>query len=163
MLAGAAGEWLGENAFRLMPDDPAHVAPAAAEVLVGRLTTLQYTWAHPEDGPQQGSLGLGLGLGLGVEGTGAQIGVLALWADSWHQHPQARVLDGRAVGDVVTVGYDYVAEEWRWEIVLTAAPDRLLVRMDNVELTTGERYAAMTANLTRRGWDVSAGSPRTSS
>ncbi|WP_432513581.1 hypothetical protein [Kineococcus sp. SYSU DK001] len=142
-LAGAwAGAWAGENAFRLLPADAPHTAPATAVVQVaGAMTTVGYAWAHPEDGDQAGLLTLGPGDGEGS--------VVALWGDSWHQAPQARVLLGTSGGSSVTVGYDYVEGQWRWEVTLRAAGDGLELRMDNVPLATGEGHTAMLASLRR--------------
>ncbi|MEW1955975.1 hypothetical protein [Kineococcus sp. NPDC059986] len=150
--AEPTGAWTGENAFRLLPEDPPHAASATAAVQVsGTMTTVGYTWEHPADGPQVGLLTLGPGP-ADEAATGAP--VVALWGDSWHQAPEARVLTGRVVDDgsgrrEVTVGYEYAEREWRWEVVLTTAPDTLELRMDNVPLTDGERYAAMTATFAR--------------
>lgn len=126
-LADHAGSWAGTGEFRLMPTDPFRGAPATAEVshvAGGYLTTIAYTWVHPDDGPQHGFLALG-------SGEGAP-GAVALWSDSWHQKPEARVLTGSFDGPVATLSYVY-AGDWGWVIVVDAgAPDVLTLRMDNV-------------------------------
>jgi hypothetical protein len=117
----------------------------------GCLATFGYTWTHPQDGAQDGLLVFGLG--------GSENSIVALWADSWHQHPQAQLCEG-AVGEsgVISVGCDY-GGGWRWEIILDATEaDVLSVRMDNVippdaateEIAAGP-YAAMLMRLRRVG------------
>lgn len=145
-LAGRAGTWTGQNAFRLLPADAPHTAPATAVVQVaGAVTTLAYAWSHPDDGDQTGILTVGPGDGEGS--------VVALWGDSWHQAPPVRVLLGTSTGSSggpsVTAGYDYVEGQWRWEVTLSAAGDGLELRMDNVSLTGDEGHTAMAASLHR--------------
>lgn len=128
-----------------MPTDPPRTAPATATVATaagGHLTTVTYTWTHPADGPQDGLLVLGADEG----GTAA-----AFWGDSWHQHPGPRTLSGPVTGGVWSVGYDYVPDEWRWQVVVdTSRVDVLRFRMDNVPLAGGEPpYAAMDAVFQR--------------
>ena len=138
-----AGTWTGENAFRLRPGDAPHRAPASAVVQVsGAMTTVAYTWEHPDDGPQAGLLALGPA--CAVPGT-----VVALWGDSWHQAPEARVLSGHVQDGVAVLAYDYAPGEWRWEVALVADSEALALRMDNVPLGDGERHSAMTATFTR--------------
>ncbi|GAB3459620.1 hypothetical protein AB1207_08510 [Kineococcus endophyticus] len=144
--ADRAGTWTGENAFRLLADDAPHPAPATAVVQVsGAMTTVAYTWEHPDDGPQAGLLALGP-----ADGTPDAGPVVALWGDSWHQAPEARVLTGRVHEDgTVVVAYDYAEGRWRWEVALASDADALALRMDNVPLADGERHTAMTATFTR--------------
>lgn len=149
-LIERAGAWRGTNGFRLMPDDPVHEAPATVVVTAragGHLVSVAYSWAHPDDGPQEGYLVVG---SAGDDGA-----VTALWADSWHQHPDAAVLAGSVDGAVLRVGYEY-APGWRWEIVLDPTdPDSLLLRMDNVvpaDAAAGQvasTYSAMRMDLGR--------------
>ena len=84
-LAQHVGIWTGTNRFRLMPDDPPAEADATAQLSLGaggNLAVLAYTWTHPDDGAQDGVLVLGPDESPG--------GVVALWADSWHQQPAAK-------------------------------------------------------------------------
>lgn len=145
------GVWVGTNGFRLMPSDPLHDAPMSASIsraANGELAQIAYTWAHPEDGDQDGLLVLGRG-----EAPNA---VTAFWGDSWHQSPGPRTLEGTLEGGVVTVDANY-GGDWRWEIVVDAAtPDRLTLTMNNViprSAATGGKaagpYAAMNAVLRR--------------
>ncbi|PRY18517.1 hypothetical protein [Kineococcus rhizosphaerae] len=142
-FADRAGTWAGQNSFRLLATDEPRPAPASAVLGVqGPLTTLAYAWEHPTDGDQAGSLTVGPGPDDGS--------AVALWGDSWHQAPEAKVLTGHRDGASVTVGYDYAPGQWRWEITLTATDDGLELRMDNVPLEGDEeRYAAMAARLHR--------------
>lgn len=145
------GAWAGSNAFRLMPTDAPHDAPMNAAITRaagGHVTQVAYSWTHPEDGEQEGLLVLGRGDG--------PTSVTAFWADSWHQSPQPRVLDGTSEDGVVTVGYAY-SGEWRWEIVVdVSAADQVVLTMNNVipesaatpEIAAGP-YAAMHAVLAR--------------
>jgi len=145
------GTWAGTNAFRLMPDDPASEAPMTARVARaagGGLTQIAYTWAHPEDGRQDGLLVLGAGEDPST--------AVAFWGDSWHQRPQPRILHGVVGGGVASVGYDY-AGDWRWEVVVdTTDPEALRLTMNNVvpvSAAEGDEeagpYAAMSAVLRR--------------
>jgi hypothetical protein len=124
----ASGSWEGTNGFRLMPGDPLSEFPAAATLSVaagGYLGTLDYTWTHPDDGAQHGLLAFGNGGGDNL--------IVALWADSWHQHPEAKVCEGSVdEPGVISVGLEY-GEGWRWQIILDASkPDVLVLQMDNV-------------------------------
>ncbi|NGO81931.1 hypothetical protein G6045_40770 [Streptomyces sp. YC504] len=149
ILSAAAGEWAGANGFRLMPEDPLDERPATATLALaagGHLTSLTYTWEHPEDGPQDGLL---------VIGGGEQAGILtAIWADSWHQKPAPMTLNGRLADDG-SVGLDArYAEDWGWHIDLVADGGGLRMRMDNVlppQYATPETasYPAMVMDLSR--------------
>ena len=126
-LVGHADSWAGSNAFRLMPTDEPHRAPASATVSVaagGLLAAVAYTWSHPQDGAQEGLL---------VVGTDEQPErAVALWGDSWHQSPASKSLSGTVDDGTVTVGYTY-GGDWEWRIVLDATdPESLGLRMDNV-------------------------------
>jgi hypothetical protein len=135
-----------------MPGDPLSEFPAAGTLSLGArgyLGTLGYTWTHPEDGAQDGLLAFGT--------AGSENAIVALWADSWHQHPEARVCEGNLdESGVISVGLEY-GDGWRWQIVLDASkPDVLLLRMDNVippEVATEEisagPYVVMSMELRR--------------
>ncbi|MET7965047.1 DUF1579 family protein [Micromonospora sp. NPDC005305] len=128
ILADFAGSWAGTNGFRLMPDDPLAESPAALTVTTaagGHLTSVAYSWTHPDDGPQDG---------LVVIGAGDQEGSLvAVWGDSWHQQPTPMSLTG---GPGTDATFELAAEYgggWAWRIVFDAAdPENLRMRMDNV-------------------------------
>ena len=148
----ASGSWEGSNAFRMMPTDPFSEFPATATLSVaagGCLGTLGYTWNHPEDGAQDGLLAFGT--------AGGGDAVVALWADSWHQHPEAKVCEGILdESGVISVGMEY-GDGWRWQIVLDATKsDALVLRMDNVippqvateEISAGP-YPVMSMELRR--------------
>ncbi|MGC4893347.1 hypothetical protein [Micromonospora sp. DT31] len=128
VLDEATGSWVGTSGFRLMPADPLAEAPAALTVgsaAGGHLTTVAYSWSHPDDGPQDGLL---------VVAAGDEPGSLvAWWGDSWHQQPTPMTLTGTAGGvPVVELSADY-GGGWRWRITLdTADPATLRLRMDNV-------------------------------
>jgi hypothetical protein len=146
-----SGLWQGSNGFRMMPADPFSESPASATLSLaagGCLGTLGYTWAHPEDGAQDGLLAFS---------TAGDDAVVALWADSWHQHPEAKVCEGTVDDNGgVSVGLEY-GDGWRWQIVLDATKsDVLLLRMDNVippEVATEEisagPYVVMSMELHR--------------
>ena len=145
-----AGAWAGSNQFRLMPTDPFQEAPATAQVSVaagGNLASIAYSWSHPQDGAQDGLL---------VVGGDDSGGVVALWGDSWHQSPEARVLLGAIKDGLIVAGCDY-GGDWRWTITVDTTVDgSLRIRMDNVipesaateEIGPGA-YAAMVAELRR--------------
>lgn len=103
----------GTCAFRLMPTDDLAAAPSTLSVdaAAGGAQLLTYTWLHPEDGEQAGSLLLGA--------PSADGGVTAAWTDTWHQRDLA-LLTGATRGPVTTIGYDY-APGWRWEVDLELA------------------------------------------
>lgn len=150
-LTGHTGLWVGTNRFRLMPDDQPVESLATAQLSVGAggsLAVLTYTWAHPEDGEQEGLLVLGLEAEPGA--------VVGLWGDTWHQKPAAAQMQGAIDVTSVTVSYTY-GEGWEWRITLTTdGPDVLRWRMDNVVPTSSAagsagilKYWAMDAELRR--------------
>ena len=152
VVGQASGSWEGSNAFRMMPTDPFSEFPASATLSVtagGYLGTLGYTWTHPEDGVQDGLLAFG--------NASRDNAIVALWADSWHQHPEARVCEGTVDEQgVISVGLEY-GDGWGWQIVLDATNrDVLALRMDNVippEVATEEisagPYLVMSMELRR--------------
>ena len=151
-LATHVGRWTGSNAFRLMPSDVPHVAAATADVstaAAGNLTAIAYTWAHPNDGAQDGLLVIGP--------DDDHDGAVAFWGDSWHQSPQATVLAGGFVDGCLVVSYSY-GGDWRWQIIIDATtPDSLGLRMENVvpeaaatDTVDPGAYAAMLADLRRQ-------------
>jgi hypothetical protein len=135
-----------------MPTDEPYAASATAEVSVaagGHLAVIAYTWSHREDGGQDGLLVIGPDEAPGK--------VAALWGDSWHQAPAARLLHGAIDGAVITVGASY-AEGWDWNISVDATDaGSLRLRMDNVVPASaaaaqgqqGGAYWAMDAELRR--------------
>ena len=154
ILSDWAGPWAGINGFRLMPTDPLAKFPATATVTLaagGHLTSVAYTWEHPDDGLQDGLL---------VIGSGGEDGALvAMWGDSWHQKPAPMSLSGgRGAGTAVQLEGDY-GGGWSWRIVFeTTDSDNLRMRMDNVipaEHATAEipagPYPAMIMDLHRAG------------
>ncbi|MCZ7439905.1 hypothetical protein O7598_26125 [Micromonospora sp. WMMC241] len=128
VLADVTGSWAGTNGFRMMPADPLVESPATLAVATaagGHLTTVAYSWAHPDDGPQDG---------LVVIAAGESPGSLAAWwGDSWHQQPTAMTLTGTAGGAATVELTGEYGGGWAWRIVFEAVePGRLLMRMDNV-------------------------------
>ena len=74
------GDGAGSYAFRLLPDDDFDEGASTVAVdaaASGRAVLVSYTWVHPVDGPQTGTLLLGV---PGEDGA-----VSAAWVDSWHQ------------------------------------------------------------------------------
>jgi hypothetical protein len=136
-----AGTRSGTNAFRLMPEDDGFEAPSSLDIrhtAGGRAVLLSYTWHHPEDGEQTGTLMLGTTGDDGVRTAG--------WVDSWHQ-PAVTLLAGT---DTV-LGYEY-APGWRWEVEVAPADGAVTMVMRNVvpdrDDEPGLRYAAMRASWT---------------
>lgn len=150
-LSQHVGPWVGTNQFRLMPTDPPYVAAVTAAVSTaagGNLTTISYTWSHPDDGPQDGLL---------VVGPNAEPpGAVAFWGDSWHQQPEPQVLRGGLEAGLLIVSYAY-GGDWRWQITVDATDaDVLALRMDNVvprsaatERVAAGAYPAMVTELRR--------------
>jgi hypothetical protein len=91
----------------------------------GHLTSVAYSWAHPDDGPQDGL--------LVVSAADEDGSLAAVWGDSWHQKPVPMSLPGgRAAGEAFEFTGDY-GGGWRWRIVLDGSdPETLRMRMDNV-------------------------------
>jgi hypothetical protein len=119
------GQWSGTCAFRLMPTDELTGSASTLDVSVaaaGRALLLTYTWAHPQDGPQTGTLMLGV--------AGESGDVPAAWVDSWHQRDLV-ALTGRSEGAAVTVGYEY-APGWLWDIEIGASGGTISMVMHNV-------------------------------
>ena len=118
----------GTNAFRLIPDDAMHEAPATATVRSsagGHALVLTYTWEHAEDGPQDGVL-----LVASADDGGV---VHATLLDSWHQHPAPMHLTGRmlpgGLGASVSAVY---AEVYGWEVDVRLDAGELAMDMRNV-------------------------------
>ncbi len=132
----------GTCAFRLMPTDDLVAAPSTLTVdaAAGGAQLLTYTWRHPEDGAQAGSLLLGA--------PAADGGVTAAWTDTWHQR-DLTLLTGQTRGPVTTVGYDY-APGWRWEMDLELAAAVAMV-MRNV-VPEGEDGPAGPYDVMRARW-----------
>jgi Protein of unknown function (DUF1579) len=153
ILADFAGAWAGTNGFRLMPNDPLAEFPATLTVTIaagGHLTSVAYSWQHPEDGPQDGLMVIG---SAGGEGS-----LIAMWADSWHQKPEPMTLSGghHRAGGTVELSANY-AGDWGWRIVFDGTDaENLRMRMENVvpadqagaEVPAGP-YPAMVMNLRR--------------
>lgn len=128
ILSDFAGSWAGTNGFRLMPDHPLAELPAGMTVTMaagGHLTSVAYSWRHPDDGPQDGLL---LIAAAGEDGS-----LTAVWGDSWHQKPVPMSLPGGSgAGETFEFEGDY-GGGWRWRIVFGAADiETLRMRMDNV-------------------------------
>ena len=132
----------GTCAFRLMPTDDLVTAPStlAVDAAAGGARLLTYTWLHPEDGEQAGSLLLGVPAADGA--------VTAAWTDTWHQR-DLTLLTGATRGPVTTVGYDY-APRWRWEVDLELAAVVKMV-MRNV-VPEGEDGTAGPYDVMRARW-----------
>lgn len=134
----------GTASFRLMSsDDPAH-GPSAGSVELaagGRAVTVAYTWTHPEDGEQGGTLLLGV---PGEDGT-----LTAGWVDSWHQ-PDVVALSGRATDTGAVAGYEY-APGWRWEVVLEVVDGTPQLVMRNL-VPDGEDGPGASYEVTRTSW-----------
>jgi hypothetical protein len=149
-LAHLAGSWAGTNAFRLMPADDLFDAPATATVTTvagGHAVVITYTWVHPQDGPQEGTLLIG--------SPDEQGEATAAWGDSWHQQPSIRTLPGTLADGRLEVAADY-GGGWRWTIAVEG-DDPLTMTMFNVvpdEYATDESpagpYPAMITELRRR-------------
>lgn len=140
----AARELTGTNAFRLMPADPLHEAPATATVRPaagGHALVVTYTWEHADDGPQDGLLVVSSPDDEGV--------VHATLLDSWHQKPGPMQLTGRLLdaGLGASVAATY-AEIFGWQIDVRLVGDGLELDMRNVvpaEAIPPEHAATMSA------------------
>lgn len=118
------GDGAGSYAFRLLPDD--HFDEGASTVAVdaaasGRAVLVSYTWVHPVDGPQAGTLLLGV---PGEDGA-----VSAAWVDSWHQRDVV-ALTGTGTAAGAVVAYEY-APGWTWEIEVAVVDGSLTLVMRN--------------------------------
>lgn len=119
------GDWYGSCAFRMMPTDDFADAPSTLSIgaaASGRAVTLSYTWQHPDDGEQSGTLLLGT---PGEDGA-----VSAAWVDSWHQ-PAVGLLTGTTSRDGAEVAYEY-APGWTWEVGVRRGDDDVSMVMRNV-------------------------------
>lgn len=115
----------GTCSFRLMPTDDLTPAPSTLVVepaVSGRATLMTYTWQHPDDGAQTGTLLVGV---PGEDGA-----VTTAWVDSWHQ-PDVVLLTGTGTASSTTVGYNY-APGWRWEVDVTVEASTASLVMRNV-------------------------------
>ena len=136
LLPTSAGSWIGTNGFRLMPGDPLVEFPASVIVTIaagGHLTSVAYSWEHPDDGAQDGLL---------VIGSADEGGSLvAMWGDSWHQKPAPMMLSGsRETDATLELEGDY-GGGWRWRVTLDA-PDAESLRMQMDNVIPAERATA---------------------
>lgn len=146
-LGDMTGEWSGTCGFRLMPTDD--LAPGAATAVTaseadGHGWSLRYTWTHPDDGVQAGTLLLGSPDDAGSVSGG--------WVDSWHQKPEMRLLTGTWDGSTVQLEMEYSG--WGWTIEVTPQDDALVLQMhnvipDGVEGAEPGPYLVMDARLLR--------------
>jgi hypothetical protein len=137
------GDGDGTCAFRLMPTDEFDAGASTVSVeaaAAGRAVIVTYTWAHPTDGPQTGTLLLGV---PGEDGS-----VSAAWVDSWHQRDVVS-LTGTRTATGATVAYEY-APGWTWEIEVAVDAGNLSLVMRNgvpaSEDGPATRYDAMRAS-----------------
>jgi hypothetical protein len=140
LLPDSVGTWVGTNGFRLMPDDLLAEFPGGMTITTGaggHLTSVAYSWQHPDDGPQDGLLIIGR---ADEEGS-----LVALWGDSWHQRPAPMIFSGSQATDQ-NLGFegDY-GGGWRWRIILEATgEEQLRMEMHNVipaDYATAEKAA----------------------
>lgn len=118
------GDGAGSYAFRLLPDDDFDEGTSTVAVddaASGRAVLVTYTWTHPADGPQTGTLLLGV---PGDDGA-----VSAAWVDSWHQRDVV-ALTGMSTPTGAVVGYEY-APGWTWEIEVVVVDRSLSMVMRN--------------------------------
>lgn len=115
----------GECAFRMMPGDSFSHGPSAAAVTrVGEEgLAVSYTWVHPVDGQQHGSVLVG---GLGDDGR-----VEAAFFDTWHQQPPLMRLSGSRAGARVELLGTY-EQEWGWTIDIELGAAGATMTMCNV-------------------------------
>lgn len=107
-LDGLVGEWNGTCGFRMMPTDELADAGSTAQVHKnGEATVVDYTWEHPDDGPQYGTIRV----------TESPSGELAgVWTDSWHQKDEA-ALTGQVRDATAHLSMTY-EQEWGWRVSL---------------------------------------------
>ena len=119
------GQWSGTCDFRLLPTDEfagSASTLSVTEAAAGRALLLTYSWEHPEDGAQTGTLMLGV---VGESGD-----VPAAWVYSWHQRDVV-ALTGRGAGPALTVGYED-APGWRWDIEVGGSGGTTTIVMHNI-------------------------------
>lgn len=118
------GDGAGSYAFRLLPDDDFDEGTSTVAVdaaASGRAVLVSYTWVHPADGPQAGTLLLGVPAEDGA--------VSAAWVDSWHQRDVV-ALTGTSTPTGAVVAYEY-APGWTWEIEVVIVDRSLSMVMRN--------------------------------
>lgn len=116
------GDWRGTCGFRMPSDDLADRPSTAHAVRDGEALVIEYTWEHPDDGPQAGRLGLHDDGGRALSAT---------WTDSWHQKDEA-TLSGDLSTDRAQMQMTYM-EEWGWRVTLESlGDDEAQMTMHNV-------------------------------
>ncbi|WP_267489728.1 DUF86 domain-containing protein [Enemella dayhoffiae] len=143
------GDWNGSNGFRMMPTDPLSTGESRAHSAAEADSwgwSLRYTWMHPDDGPQSGTLLL-----AAPESDGT---ITAAWLDSWHQKPGLRLLTGTFADN--TAALEMECDGWFWRISVEATADELRMLMHNVipdgfEGHEPGPYVVMDAHWTRPG------------
>lgn len=130
-LASLPGGWLGVNRLWQMPNEPAVVSEAEADVALvaqSKFLSIQYTWVYA-DVIQEGLLLIG----CEPESSAAS----AAWVDAWHNGDRMMNCRGtlRPDGSILVMG-TYPApggEDWGWWIVLEAVDEnRFKIIMSNV-------------------------------
>ena len=119
------GSWRGDCDVRLLPDDDFSPGPSTATTAPeagGHGWSLRYTWTHPDDGEQHGTLLVGSATEDGTVSAG--------WIDSWHQAPELRLLTGSVREGMLTLTMDYSG--WGWVIQLIGSGSRFGMLMSNV-------------------------------
>jgi hypothetical protein len=128
LLPNSAGTWVGTNGFRMMPSDPLVELPASVTVTIaagGYLTSVAYSWEHPDDGAQEGLLVIG-----SADDDGP---LVAMWGDSWHQKPAPMMLSGSRGTDATLELEGEYGGGWRWRVTVDASDaESLRMQMDNV-------------------------------
>jgi hypothetical protein len=112
----------------MMPSDSLVELPASVTVTIaagGYLTSVAYSWEHPDDGAQEGLLVIG-----SADDDGP---LVAMWGDSWHQKPAPMMLSGsRGTDATLELEGDY-GGGWRWRVMLDGSDaESLRTQMDNV-------------------------------
>lgn len=134
----------GTAAFRLMPTDELVAGESRATSAVaaaGRALLLSYTWQHPDDGEQAGTLLLGV---PGEDGA-----VAAAWVDSWHQ-ADVIALAGHATASGASIGYEY-SPGWSWVVDVEVRDGGLALTMRNV-VPEGEEGPTGPYDVMRADW-----------
>jgi hypothetical protein len=111
-----------------MPSDPLVELPASVTVTIaagGYLTSVAYSWEHPDDGVQDGLLVIG-----SADDDGP---LVAMWGDSWHQKPAPMMLSGGRGTDATLELEGEYGGGWRWRVTVDASDaESLRMQMDNV-------------------------------
>lgn len=138
-----AGDWVGVNRLRLMPDDDyaESAATASVRIVAGQFASFAYTW-FDGDAAQDGLVVI----------QGPLDDLSAVWMDSWHCAPAWMTFAGRAGDGTLALEGSYPAPpgpDWGWQIHVGIHDSRPRLTMHN-QVPGSDPYQVVDLDLRQR-------------